>query len=557
MSTQVNRRNTLYGYPNPQAGLQQEPIVQLRDPLASDTAELGTIWVNTVSQSFFILCSSGSGTNVWTATTGGSETLTALTVNPGNITVTAGDVDISAGDLNMAPASTATVGTLSAGATTVGSTLGVTGNTTIGGTLGVTGSATFNSDVTIDGNVTLNGDFDLTSADAILLTTTSDTAPAIGLTANGGTAETILINSIQGTTTAAIELLSTVGGITLQAGKATPAGIFLFASNAAGNITAVAGTGGITMATTDGVFSIATGTGSIDISNDSTATNINIGTGVGSIKMIDIGGTGANVIRLGDLQTGGSVDIGTAMTTGTISIGGTGLQTGTVSIAPGTGAQTVNIATGGTGVKTVNIATGAIDNVVTIGSLTGAAETTINAGTAGMTIGTTGTMFISSTGAFAINAASGAINIGNIANAQPINIGTAAAARTITVGNATGATSVVVNVGTGALNLGTNATVHATAVGSVTAGCTLALNTPVGTPVVANAGISITDLTSANSGLTLPAGIQVLSGTGDPNGIVTAPIGSLYLRVDPAGATSRAYINTDAGTTWTNITCAA
>src|SRR5271156_2028210 len=351
MSTQVNRRNTLYGYPNPQAGLQQEPIVQPRDPMASDTAELGTIWVNTVSQSYFILCSSIAGANVWTSATNGAETLTALTVNPGNITVTAGDVDITAGDLNMAPGSTATIGNLSAGATTVGSTLGVVGDTTIGGTLGVTDAAVFSSDVTIDGNVVVNGDFDLTSAAAIAFTTTSNTNPAISLTTNGGTTETIVINAIQGTAIDSIDLFSTVGGITIEAGLGTINAINLTTLNGAGGMTFDAGAAGYSILATNGVFTVATGTGTVGISADAAPTTVNIGTGAAVVKTISIGGTGANVIAIGNTQTAGSIAIGTAMTTGTVSIGGTGLQTGTVSIAPGTGAQTVAIATGGTGIK--------------------------------------------------------------------------------------------------------------------------------------------------------------------------------------------------------------
>ena len=110
------------------------------------------------------------------------------------------------------------------------------------------------------------------------------------------------------------------------------------------------------------------------------------------------------------------------------------------------------------------------------------------------------------------------------------------------------------NVGTGALNLGTSATAHATNVGSTTAGSTLVLNTPTGTKVAAANGVSIT---TSGVGLSLPGSIQVLSGAGSPSGSITAAAGSLYLRTDPAGATSRAYINTDSGTTWTNITCAA
>jgi hypothetical protein len=145
----------------------------------------------------------------------------------------------------------------------------------------------------------------------------------------------------------------------------------------------------------------------------------------------------------------------------------------------------------------------------------------------------------------------GALTVNSGTNA--INIGTDAVQKAIVVGNATGNTSVAVNVGTGALNLGTDATAHATAVGTTTAGGTLALNTPTGTKVVAANGLSIT---TAGVGLSLPGGVLVLSGTGAPTA-VTAPQGSLYLRTDGSSTSTRAYINTDAGTTWTAITTAA
>jgi hypothetical protein len=48
--------------------------------------------------------------------------------------------------------------------------------------------------------------------------------------------------------------------------------------------------------------------------------------------------------------------------------------------------------------------------------------------------------------------------------------------------------------------------------------------------------------------------VQILSGTGSPSGSITAPQGSLYLRKDGSSTSTRAYINTDAGTTWTAIT---
>lgn len=51
------------------------------------------------------------------------------------------------------------------------------------------------------------------------------------------------------------------------------------------------------------------------------------------------------------------------------------------------------------------------------------------------------------------------------------------------------------------------------------------------------------------------SGPGVFVGSGAPT--VTAPQGSLYLRTDGSSTSTRAYINTDSGTTWTAITTAA
>jgi len=51
----------------------------------------------------------------------------------------------------------------------------------------------------------------------------------------------------------------------------------------------------------------------------------------------------------------------------------------------------------------------------------------------------------------------------------------------------------------------------------------------------------------------LVGGAQFMSGSGSPNGSVTAPKGSYYLRTDGSSATTRAYINTNSGTAWTGV----
>jgi len=54
---------------------------------------------------------------------------------------------------------------------------------------------------------------------------------------------------------------------------------------------------------------------------------------------------------------------------------------------------------------------------------------------------------------------------------------------------------------------------------------------------------------------TSTAGLGIYFGSGAPT--VSAAQGSLYLRTDGSSTSTRAYINTDGATTWTNITTAA
>lgn len=50
-------------------------------------------------------------------------------------------------------------------------------------------------------------------------------------------------------------------------------------------------------------------------------------------------------------------------------------------------------------------------------------------------------------------------------------------------------------------------------------------------------------------------GITIEAGTGAP--AHTAAKGSLYSRLDGSSTSTRLYVNTDGGTTWTNVTTAA
>jgi hypothetical protein len=260
------------------------------------------------------------------------------------------------------------------------------------------------------------------------------------------------------------------------------------ASSTTGTITigGTSQTGTMTFGDSDGIsiVQIASGEG---------ASTCNICTGTTAAKVVSIAtGAVANIVHIGSVSGAAELhllsgtgnftldgaattqyDMCATTTTGTITIGGTsgtGLMTfgdsdgiNIVGIATGEGQGTVNIATGTTAAKTVNIATGAIDNVITLGNVTGTTSIALNSGTGGIALASTGagditlasadTVLIDGAGVVEINSSAGVIGIGNDAVAQNINLGTGAAQRVLTLGNISDASQIVMNSGTGGIQL--------------------------------------------------------------------------------------------------------
>ena len=121
--------------------------------------------------------------------------------------------------------------------------------------------------------------------------------------------------------------------------------------------------------------------------------------------------------------------------------------------------------------------------------------------------------------------------------------------QTRVVANSTNAYGMVVNAPSGA------GTINGAAlfVGSVATTGTVAATgiiTPISATTITASGVQAIKLGSG----TVP-GIYV--GSGSPNGVTTAAKGSIYIRSDGSGAADRAYVNSDAGTTWTAIVTVA
>lgn len=469
MPTRRSQYQKNYGFPSPLKVQFPDPIIMKRNPTIQDDAVIGQEWINTVSGAVFFKTMDIPGGSFWFAVP-----LTAAAGNVFNtITVTPGDANITNGNLNVLVGNATIAGAIqgatlqSTGATVVGTNLAV------GGTLNVAGATTFAGAVTYAGGLALD------SAAPITIVDTFNGAGAISLTANGGPAETVLIESLQGTGAGAVTLNAAAGGIILDAfeqialvsTEAGAASIFLNANNADGGVSISSQTGGISLVTTGiGIFN--TGTGNLHISNDNTDTTIDIGDSVGTTKTIIMGGTGPNIITIGNQQTAGTVAIGGAMTTGTVSIGGLGAQTGAINIAPGTGVQAVNIANAA-GAKIVNIANGVSGNIVAINAGTNVAPNFVSI--------MSGTAAAAQTFSVMSNNATAGLQTVNIQTGTSVggnltNIATGAAVQTVTIGSTNTTSSTIIQAGTAGIVLNSSTGIVRVITQSVTVAGVVATN---------------------------------------------------------------------------------
>lgn len=314
----------------------------------------------------------------------GTSTLAALTQvgtcninHTGNAATTIGNssgsgsitVDVPSGNLTVVGnGNTIAIGTdAAANVVQIGSSTGAASLTELVGT----------------GNYSLDGA--ATSTYTFAPSVTSGTINFGGTGANTGT-----MTIAGGTGAQTVNIAHSTGGKTVNIADGAGANLVTIgSSNTTSALTLKCGTGNFSLdgaATSTYAVGASTTSGTITIGGTAQTGTMTLGSSSGTNTQIIAGGTGATTLQIANAQTGGSVSIGAGMTTGTIAIGGTGAQTGTITLGGGTGAQTVNVATGGTGVKTVHIADSAVANVVTMGSTTGAASTTIQAGTGGLSL---------------------------------------------------------------------------------------------------------------------------------------------------------------------------
>jgi len=314
------------------------------------------------------------------------------------------------------------------------------------------------------GNITLAGGTNITTAGAgSTITTNMDAAITLATSVSSpiytvAAATDMNINSATGQDIIMV-LGDNAGANKLSIEDSDNAEVFAVDSN-----------GGLTFSslTVTGAFTQTAGV--VSISEDNSANAVGIANGTTARAVTLASSAAAHTVTIGSVTGVASLDLqaGTGNftleggTATTYDISATGANTGTITISGGTGAQTTNISTGGTGIKTVNIGTGAIGNVLTMGTVTGAASLDLLCGTGNFTLegNVASTYDISATGAntgtVTIASGTGARTVelgGGGTGIKTINIGAAATADVITIGTTTGAGATTIAAGTGDITL--------------------------------------------------------------------------------------------------------
>jgi len=512
----------------------------------SATITTGATALNLASDASTGAVNIGTGAGARTITIGNVTGGTAVAVNTGtgSFTVTS----TGTGDIVLNSADTVLID--SAGVLELNSSAGVIGigNDAVAQAINIgTGGAA--RTVTI-GNATGATSVVLNSGTGPINVGTNAIAHAV-IIGNGTGATSVVLDSGTGPInvgTNAIAHTVTIGNVTGATAVGINVGTGNFVVNGVAgslyNIGAATTTGTIiiggTAQTGIHTFGKSSGVNIVELGAGEGATTVNIAGGATAAKAVNIAtGAVANVTTIGTVSGASSLSlkVGTGNFTlegnvaSTYAISGTGANTGTITISGGTGAQTTNIATGGTGIKTVNIATSAIDNVVTIGTVTGAASMALKVGTGNFSLegAVTSTYGISTTGAntgtITIGAGTGAQTLNLMTGGtgvKTVNIGTGAIGNLITMGTVTGAASMALKVGTGNFTLeGDVASTYAISgtgvntgtitigggtgaqsinIGNSTGGKTIAIGTGAGVNSVSLGSTTTTSATTINSG---------------------------------------------------------
>jgi hypothetical protein len=196
----TQRFDTAYGLSQPLLNEFPAPIISNRAPTTADKAQLGSVWVNKVTNDAWVLTSITNNHANWLGMNSGTGTFTSITVTPGNLTVTNGNI-------------TATLGDITSGAGNIDAT---TGNVNAGGSMTAGTTITAGTGMTIT-----TGDLTISSGNAIVTGSVAASSVTSGLmlsaTGDSGTGFATITSFTNATDTA-----QSTGALSILSDSANP-----------------------------------------------------------------------------------------------------------------------------------------------------------------------------------------------------------------------------------------------------------------------------------------------------------------------------------------------
>lgn len=349
----LQTRRVAYGLSDALLNVFPAPIVGLRAPTTADKAQIGQLWVNTLTNSVYVLTSIVNNLASWVIFSGGAGVFSSLTVNPGPTNLsTVGNGAVTIGNATNTGAVTISVGTggfavngngnaigigsdaaanpITIGTITNGATLSLLGGNGTGlGTAAIVMATAVAGDIQI-GNTNQTGILYLapsTAAHTVNLSNGINTGAQVVNISSGASGADSTVNILSGTATAGTSTLNLGNGnyaktVNIATGTLGSTVNVLTGINSVAQVFNLASGASAANSTVNIMTGVSTaGTSTLNLATGAYAHSINVGTGAAVVNTIAVGGTGANVITVGNTQLAGSISLGAAMTTGTINIG--------------------------------------------------------------------------------------------------------------------------------------------------------------------------------------------------------------------------------------------
>lgn len=245
MATSTPYRGVAYGLSEPLLNVFPAPIVSVRDPLGKDHAQLGTVWVNRLTNDYFVLTSIVANVATWSSVSNGAGIFSSLEATTGNITADLGDIVATAGNVsagvnvNAGAQVNATTSVTAGTFITAGTNITATGGdiTAIAGDISAGGNITAGTGLTVTtGNATISGDLSVTAGNVSVVlgnvtvsagditATAGDIEASAGAVRGGQVEATDDLGGVVGVTsiTNAIDTAQSTGTLVIKSDSANP-----------------------------------------------------------------------------------------------------------------------------------------------------------------------------------------------------------------------------------------------------------------------------------------------------------------------------------------------